>query len=59
MHLTSFLSEQIVDAVRHCHANGVVHRDIKDENVLLNLHTKEAKLIDFGCGTFMKVNLKT
>ena len=47
---------QIVKAVCHCHANGVIHRDIKDENVILNLHTSEAKLIDFGCGTFDKVS---
>lgn len=55
--LIRVICAQIVEAVIHCHANGVVHRDIKDENVLLNLHTSEAKLIDFGCGTLMKVNV--
>ena len=39
---------QIVDAVQHCRKKGIVHGDIKDENVLVNTKTKEVKLIDFG-----------
>ncbi|XP_072381145.1 uncharacterized protein [Diabrotica undecimpunctata] len=38
---------QIVSAVSYCHSQGVVHRDLKAENLLLD-HNLDIKLADFG-----------
>lgn len=39
----------ILDALAHAHANGVIHRDLKPQNLLLGFNqTSAVKLTDFG-----------
>ena len=40
--------KQIVDAVVYCHSNGILHMDIKLDNIMLNRANLKATLIDFG-----------
>lgn len=46
------LFRQLVSAVAHCHQSGVIHRDIKLDNVLVDETRNQVWLIDFGLSKF-------
>ena len=56
---------QVVETVLACHERGVIHRDIKDENILVNVVSAaaaapaEIQLIDFGSGAHITGEIYT
>ena len=43
---------QLITAIQFSHSNGIMHRDIKPQNVLYNYRTSTLKLIDWGLSEF-------
>ena len=41
-------SFQMIKSLAYIHAKGICHRDIKPQNILINLDTHQLKLCDFG-----------
>ncbi|KAL7477956.1 hypothetical protein ACHAW6_003743, partial [Cyclotella cf. meneghiniana] len=46
--LVKSFMRQIFGALNHMHGNGVFHRDVKPENILVDTTGKHLKLADFG-----------
>jgi len=55
----SRIAAQLLQALAHCAAHGVIHRDVKPENCMFVNRQPEAdlKLIDFGSGSMSSSNL--
>jgi len=45
---TIFYLEQVCSGLAHAHAGGVIHRDIKPQNLLLTADRQIVKIADFG-----------
>jgi casein kinase II subunit alpha len=43
---------KLLEGLHYCHSNGIIHRDIKPQNVLINSQQKELKIIDWGLADY-------
>lgn len=48
---------QIIEGTAFCHANGVMHRDLKPQNILVD-RNGNLKIIDFGLARAFNIPLK-
>ena len=51
--IAKFLFRQIILGIKHIHSKNIVHRDIKLENILIDLNNR-VKICDFGIGVILR-----
>jgi len=48
----SYYIFQILRALEYCHSQGIMHRDVKPQNVMIDHEKRQLKLIDWGLADF-------
>lgn len=43
---------QVLKGLHYCHSMGIMHRDIKPQNLAINHETKTLRILDWGLGEF-------
>ena len=53
-----YFASQVLSALQHAHAKGIIHRDVKPQNIML-LADGSIKMMDFGIARFSRAQSQT
>ncbi|CAI4371676.1 BAQ_1a_G0026820.mRNA.1.CDS.1 [Saccharomyces cerevisiae] len=53
-----FYMFELLKALDYCHSMGIMHRDVKPHNVMIDHKNKKLRLIDWGLAEFYHVNME-